>query len=233
MSSDMATVGRHGFGVRKISTGGEMQRVGLSNWRHGLRLLVLVGVALVAGCASNRALPPAPQKVDLQDYKYRISALDTLSILVWRNPELSTTVTVRPDGRISVPLVEDVVAAGRTPGDLSRDVEVALGKYIKEPVVTIMVGSFQGVNASQVRIAGEVPRPQSVQYRPDMTMLDLVLQAGGINEFADGNGTVLVRGAEGGKQYSVRLKDLLKRADISANVPVIPGDVVMVPQGNF
>lgn len=196
-----------------------------------LRWLFLLAVAaLSSACATHSALPPAPPKVDFHDYQYRISALDTLNILVWRNPELSSTVTVRPDGRISVPLVEDVPAAGRTPGDLAREVETALAKYIKEPVVTVMVGGFQGVNASQVRIAGEVPRPQAVQYRPDMTLLDLVLQAGGISDFADGNGTVLVRGAEGGKQYGVRLKDLLKRADISANVPVIPGDIVIVPQ---
>jgi len=196
-----------------------------------LRWLFLLAVAaLGSACATHSALPPAPPKVDFHDYQYRISALDTLNILVWRNPELSSTVTVRPDGRISVPLVEDVPAAGRTPGDLAREVETALAKYIKEPVVTVMVGGFQGVNASQVRIAGEVPRPQAVQYRPDMTLLDLVLQAGGISDFADGNGTVLVRGAEGGKQYGVRLKDLLKRADISANVPVIPGDIVIVPQ---
>lgn len=210
-----------------------MHNAGLTKRPPGWRWPLLVGLALVSGCATNRSLPPAPQEVAFADYQYRISTLDTLTILVWRNPELSTTVTVRPDGRISVPLVEDVLAAGRTPGDLSRDVEVALGKYIKEPVVTIMVGGFQGVNASQVRIAGEVPKPQSIQYRPDMTLLDLVLQAGGINEFADGNGAILVRGAEGGKQYSLRLKDLLKRADISANVPVIPGDVVMVPQSAF
>lgn len=194
---------------------------------------LVAALGLLGGCASNSSLPAAPAKVDFKDYQYRISVLDTLNILVWRNPELSSTVTVRPDGRISAPLVEDVVAAGRTPADLSRDVEAALSKVIRDPVVTIMVGGFQGVNASQVRIAGEVPRPQTVPYRPDMTLLDLVLQAGGINEFADGNAAVLVRGAEGGRQYSIRLKDLLKRADISANVPVIPGDIVMVPQGAY
>ncbi len=199
----------------------------------GLRWLLVVATMAIAGCATRSNLPPAPAKVDFKEYQYRISVHDSLNILVWRNPDLSTTVAVRPDGRISAPLVEDVVAAGRTPADLSRDLEAALSKFIRDPVVTIMVGGFQGVNASQVRIAGEVPRPQTIQYRPDMTLLDVVLQAGGINEFADGNASVLVRGAEGGKQYSIRLKDLLKRADISANVPVIPGDVVMVPQAAY
>jgi polysaccharide biosynthesis/export protein len=198
-----------------------------------LRWILAALVAGIGACATRSDLPPAPAKVDFKDYQYRISVHDSLNILVWRNPDLSSTVTVRPDGRISAPLVEDVAAAGRTPADLSRDLETALSKFIRDPVVTIMVGGFQGVNASQVRIAGEVPRPQTVQYRPDMTLLDLVLQAGGINEFADGNASVLVRGAEGGKQYSIRLKDLLKRADISANVPVIPGDIVMVPQGAY
>ncbi len=211
-----------------------MQHVRVSSQRsHWLPLMLVAVAALLSACGTARGLPPAPQTVDYQDYQYKISVLDTLNILVWRNPELSSTVTVRPDGRISTPLVEDLVAAGRAPVDLARDVERALAKFIRDPVVTIMVGGFQGVNASQVRIAGEVPRPQAVQYRPDMTLLDLVLQAGGITEFADGNAAVLVRGAEGGKQYSVRLKDLLKRADISANVAVIPGDIVIIPQTAF
>lgn len=201
--------------------------------RPWLSLLIAFAAGLLAACGSNPKYPPAPQTVEYKDSEYRISVLDTLNILVWRNPELSSTVTVRPDGRISTPLVEDVVAVNRTPGDLSREVEKALAKFIRDPVVTIMVGGFQGVNASQVRVAGEVPKPQSVPYRPDMTLLDLMIQAGGITEFADGNGAVLVRGAEGGKIYSVRLKDLLKRGDISANVALVPGDAVIIPQSFF
>lgn len=192
--------------------------------------LVCVVLGLLSACSTTDKFPPAPQTVDFRDYQYKISVLDTLNVLVWRNPELSSTITVRPDGRISTPLVEDVVAVGRTPVELAREVERALSKFIRDPVVTILVSGYQAATASQVRVAGEVPRPQAVQYRPEMTLLDVMIQAGGMNEFADGNGAVLVRGAEGGKLYSLRLKDLLKRGDVSANVAVIPGDIVIVPQ---
>lgn len=165
--------------------------------------------------------------------RYRIGPLDTLNIVVWRNPELSSIVTVRPDGRISTPLVEDLVAAGRSPVDLAREVEGVLGKYVRDPVVTVVVNTFQGIYSEQIRIVGEAARPQSVAYRQNMTVLDVMIQVGGLTDYADGNGAVLVRGSENGKQYSVRLKDLLKRGDISANVPVLPGDIVIVPQSWF
>lgn len=204
-------------------------------WRIARYLGTILALAcmLISACSTTSKFPAAPQTVDFRDYQYKISVLDTLNILVWRNPELSSTVTVRPDGRISTPLVEDVVAAGRTPVDLAREVEKALAKFIRDPVVTIMVSGYQAATASQVRVAGEVPKPQAIQYRPDMTLLDVMIQAGGMSDFADGNGAVLVRGAEGGKIYSLRLKDLLKRGDVSANVAVIPGDVVIVPQTSF
>ena len=195
--------------------------------------LVISVIWLAAACSTTGKFPPAPQVVDFHDYQYKISVLDTLNILVWRNPDLSSTITVRPDGRISTPLVEDVVAVGRTPAELAREVEKALSKFIRDPVVTIMVSGYQAATASQVRVAGEVPRPQAVQYRPDMTLLDVMIQAGGMSEFADGNGGVLVRGAEGGKLYSVRLNDLLKRGDVTANVAVIPGDIVIIPQSAY
>jgi polysaccharide biosynthesis/export protein len=146
---------------------------------------------------------------------------------------LSAQVAVRPDGRISTPLVEDLVAAGRSPADLARQIETALAKYVRDPVVTVVVGSFQGTYSDQIRIVGEATRPQAVPYRQNMTVLDVMIQVGGLTEFANGNGAILVRGSEGGKQYSVRLKDLLKRGDISANVAILPGDVVIVPQSWF
>ena len=193
----------------------------------------LLPVALLAtGCATSN-LPPAPAKVDASGHQYRIGPLDPLSIVVWRNPELSTTVTVRPDGRLSTPLVEDVQAAGRTPVELAREIEQRLSKLIRDPVVTVVVNNFQGAYVDQIRIVGEAARPQAVAYRQDMSLLDVMIQVGGLTEFADGNGAVLVRGAEGGKQYSVRLKDLLKRGDISANVGVLPGDIIIVPQSWF
>lgn len=202
---------------------------------HGAaRRLALLGAAIaLAACSTLGSYPPAPRLVDAPDLRYKIGPLDTLNIVVWRNPELSATVTVRPDGLISTPLVEDVPAAGRNPADLSRDIEKALTKYIREPVVSIVVAGFQGVYSDQIRIVGEAAKPQAVPYRQNMTILDVMIQVGGMTDFADGNGAVLIRGAEAGKQYSVRLKDLLKRGDISANVAMMPGDIIIVPQSWF
>ncbi len=175
----------------------------------------------------------APASVQEQEHRYKIGPLDTLNIQVWRNPELSATVTVRPDGRISSPLVEDLVAAGKSPVELSREIEKALSRVIRDPAVTVIVSGFQGTFGEQIRIVGEAARPQAVPYRQNMTVLDVMIQVGGMTDFADGNAAVLVRGAEGGKQYGIRLKDLLKRGDISANVGVRPGDIIIVPQSWF
>lgn len=185
------------------------------------------------GCGTFNSPPPAPQTTDNVDQIYRIGALDQLTVVVWRNPDLSSTITVRPDGRISLPLVENIVAAGRRPNDLSREIEQALAKYIREPVVTVVVNSFQGISSEQIRIVGEATRPQTVPFRQNVTLLDVMIQVGGLTDFADGNGAVLVRGAENGKQYSLRLKDLIKRGDISANVDMKPGDIIIVPQSWF
>lgn len=204
-----------------------------SSWRNLIALVGAVWAMVLAGCGSIGSYPPAPASADTPDHRYQIGALDTLNIVVWRNPELSTTVTVRPDGRISTPLVEDVQAAGRSPADLAREVEKALAKFIRDPVVTVLVTGFQGTFSEQIRIVGEAARPQAVPFRQNMTVLDVMIQVGGLTDFADGNGAVLVRGSEGGKQYSVRLGDLLKRGDISANVGVKPGDIIIVPQSWF
>ncbi|HEX5311196.1 XrtA/PEP-CTERM system exopolysaccharide export protein [Aquabacterium sp.] len=195
--------------------------------------LALAGAVSLTACGSLSRYPEAPAKVQNAEQLYKIGAMDVLNIVVWRNPELSANITVRPDGRISLPLVEDLQAAGRNPADLSRDIEKALSKFIREPVVTVVVNNFQGVSTEQIRIVGEAGKPQSVPFRKGQTILDVMLQAGGLTDFADGNGAVLVRGAEGGKQYSVRLKDLLKRGDISANVEMMPGDIVIIPQSWF
>jgi polysaccharide biosynthesis/export protein len=195
--------------------------------------LAVFSISLFPACSSVSQHPAAPVTQDAVDYRYKIGPLDAISIIVWRNPELSASVTVRPDGRFSSPLVEDLVAAGRAPAELAREVERRLEKFVRDPVVTVVVGSFQGMFSEQIRIVGEASRPQSIPYRQDMTVLDLMIQVGGLTDFADGNGAVLIRGAEAGKQYSVRLKDLLKRGDISANVAVMPGDIVIVPQSWF
>jgi polysaccharide biosynthesis/export protein len=198
-----------------------------------LRLAATVVAASLAACAAPKAYPPAPIKAETPNHRYKIGPLDTINVVVWRNPELSGTFTVRPDGRISTPLVEDVLAAGKNPADLSREIEQLLSRVIRDPVVTVLVSSFQGNYNEQIRIVGEAAKPQSVPFRQNMTILDVMVQAGGLTDFADGNAAVLVRGSEGGKQYSVRLKDLLKRGDISANVDVKPGDIVIVPQSWF
>lgn len=183
-----------------------------------------------AGCSSYA---PAPVLAATPQYRYLIGPLDSVNIVVWRNPELSATVQVRPDGRISVPLVEDLPALGRSPSDLARDVEKALSKYIRDPVVTVVVTGFNGPYSEQIRIVGEAAKPQAISYRQNMTLLDVMIQVGGLTDFADGNGAVLVRGTEKNKQYGVRLKDLLKRGDISANVDVKPGDIIIIPQSWF
>jgi polysaccharide export outer membrane protein len=196
-------------------------------------LASFMAAVTLSGCSTTSGHPPAPVVADAPSLRYKIGPLDTLNVIVWRNPELSATVTVRPDGHISTPLVEDLQAAGKTAVQLSREVETALSRLVRDPVVSVVVSGFQGVYSDQIRIVGEAARPQSVPYRQNMTILDVMIQVGGMTEFADGNSAVLVRGAEGGKQYSVRLRDLLKRGDISANVAVLPGDIIIVPQSWF
>jgi polysaccharide export outer membrane protein len=195
------------------------------------RVFGLSFVLLLAGCAGTH--PPAPRNVASPDYNYLIGPLDTLSIIVWRNQDLSMSVPVRPDGKVSVPLVEDLTAQGKNSTQLARDIEKALSRYIRDPVVTVVVTTFNGPYSEQIRVVGEAARPQALPYRQKMTLLDVMIAVGGLTDFADGNGAVLVRGSENGKQYSVRLKDLLKRGDISANSAVLPGDIIIVPQSWF
>jgi polysaccharide biosynthesis/export protein len=194
-------------------------------------LAVLALLSLLSACSTMK-YPAAPAEAATPDYKYLIGPLDTLNIIVWRNPELSLTVPVRPDGRISTPLVEDLVALGRNPTDLSRDIEKSLSKYTRDPVVTVVVTNFVGAASEQIRVIGEAARPAAIPYRQKMTLLDVVIAVGGLTDFADGNAAVLVRGGDG-KSYGVRLRDLVKRGDISANVEVRPGDVLIIPQSWF
>jgi len=195
-------------------------------------VMLLATAAAVAGCSFNR-YPPAPASAVTADYNYIIGPLDSLNIVVWRNPELSGVVPVRPDGMISAPLVGEMSAAGKTAKLLAAQLQDALGKYVKDPIVTVSVSNFQGAASEQIRVIGEASKPQAIPYRQGMTLLDVMIQVGGLTDFADGNAAVIVRGKDNGKQYSVRLKDLLKRGDISANVDVRPGDVIVIPQGWF
>ncbi len=183
-----------------------------------------------AGCSS---LPPAPPKAATPHYDYQIGPGDQLEINVWRNPELSARVPVRPDGRITSPLIEDMVAVGKTPAELGREIEERLKKYIRDPTVTVLVSQFVGNSQHQVRVVGQAARPAALPYRQGMTLLDVMITVGGITEFASGNRAVLIRQAEGNKQYRIRLTDLLKNGDVTANVEVVPGDVVMIPEGMF
>ncbi|MCB1916026.1 MAG: polysaccharide export protein [Rhodocyclaceae bacterium] len=194
-------------------------------------LMLLAAAALLAGCATK--YPPAPQSAASPEYNYMIGPGDSVNIIVWRNPELSTTVPVRPDGKITTPLVEDLQAIGKDSSTLARDIEQALSKYIRDPVVTVVVTSFVGPYSEQIRVIGEAAQPQTLPYSQKMTLLDVMIAVGGITDFADGNAASILRTSEGNKQYSVRLTDLLKRGDVSANVEMRPGDVLIVPQSWF
>ena len=186
--------------------------------------------ALVLGCASH---PPAPTSAASPDYRYIIGPGDNVNIIVWRNPELSMSVPVRPDGLITGPLVEDVLAMGKTPTALARDMEKVLGTFIRDPVVTVVVTGFVGTQSEQIRVVGEASKPQALPYRQNMTLLDVMIAVGGLTDFADGNGASLLRAAEGNKQYGVRLNDLIRRGDVSVNVDMKPGDVLIIPQSWF
>lgn len=201
------------------------------------RLLALMTAAAavlgLAGCASTSGLPPAPVVATASDYKYLVGPGDILNINVWRNPELSLTVPVRPDGKLSTPLVEELVAQGKTSSEIARELEKALGKFVRDPVVTVIVTNFVGPYSEQIRVVGEAAKPQFLPYKQKMTLMDVMIAVGGLTEFADGNKATLVRAVEGNKRYSVRVRDLLKGGDISANVEMLPGDVLIIPQGWF
>jgi polysaccharide export outer membrane protein len=188
--------------------------------------------ALTVGCASNQ-YPPAPPTAASPDYNWKIGPGDVINIVVWRNPEVSMSVPVRPDGKIATPLVEDLPVIGKDPSTLARDIEKALSKYIRDPVVTVVVTNFVGPYSEQIRVVGEAGKPQVLAYKQKMTLLDVMIVVGGLTDFADGNAATILRAADGNKQYSVRLKDLIKRGDISANVEMKPGDVLIIPQSFF
>ena len=196
-------------------------------------LLVLASVWLV-GCASNAPkLPAAPVLAASADYNYIVGPGDSLNIIVWRNPELSMMVPVRPDGKLSTPLVDELVAQGKTSVQIARDVEQAISKFVRDPIVTVIVTSFVGPYSEQIRVVGEAAKPQALPFKQKMTLLDVMIAVGGLTDFADGNAASILRVSDGGKQYAVRIKDLIKRGDITANVEMRPGDILIIPQGWF
>ncbi len=195
-------------------------------------LFFALSVVLVFGGCAN-SFPPAPPEAATPDYKYIVGPGDIVNVVVWRNPELSMSVPVRPDGKLATPLVENMLAIGKDPSTLSRDIEKELSKFIRDPVVTVIVTSFVGPYSEQIRVVGEAAKPQVISYKQKMTLLDVMIAVGGVTDFADGNNASVLRTAEGNKQYRVRIKDLIKRGDISANVEMKPGDVVIIPQSWF
>lgn len=201
-----------------------------------LRHVALLSVAAVLGACGSAplgGLPPAPVAAQAADYSYVVGAGDTLNITVWRNPELSMSVPVRPDGKISTPLVDELVAQGKTSSEIARDVEKKLAAFVRDPIVTVIVTSFVGPYSEQIRVVGQAARPQFLPYKQKMTVLDVMIAVGGLTDFADGNGATILRTADGNKQYSVRLNDLIKRGDVSANVEMRPGDILIIPQSFF
>lgn len=209
--------------------------------RRSLRLAgMFTLLSCVGGCAVVDNLPfsgpeDAPaEAAGANDYNYIIGPGDSLTVFVWRNPELNTTVVVRPDGKFSTSLVEDLQASGKTPTALAREIEKKLGEYIRDPLVTVTVGGFIGEYSEQVRVVGEAAKPQALPYRKNMTALDVMIEVGGLTEFAAGNRATIVRtGAEGNGRYRVRLEDLIKDGDIDANVAMQPGDVLIIPEAWF
>lgn len=176
---------------------------------------------------------PAPE-TQANSADYQIGPGDTLNVFVWRQPELTAQVPVRPDGQISTPLVEDMRAVGKSPSELARDIETVLSEYIRTPQVTIIVQEFVGTFNTQIRVLGQVVNPGAVPYRERMTLLDAILEAGGLTDFASGNRAKLVRNEGGQAQETrIRLDDLLNRGDLDENVSMQPGDVIVVPEAVF
>jgi polysaccharide export outer membrane protein len=224
----------------------ERQMMFSSFCRTYVQRLALAFIVAGVGCFASELFaaepqpesPPAPEQTapaaSAVDPSYIIGPGDSIQVFVWRSPELTVTVPVRPDGKISTPLVEDLVAVGKTPSQLARDIESRLAEYVRSPQVNVIVTA--PANAfNQVKVIGQVNSPQSLAYRAGMTVLDAVLECGGLTEFAAGNRAILVRKDEAGKEQriKVRLNDLVKKGKISANADLKPGDVLIVPESVF
>lgn len=206
-------------------------------WERALQtircIIGLLFFSFIAACsAPDGRLPPAHQVTSNEDPEnfYRIGPLDTLSIFVWQQPELSLTLQVRPDGHISMPLIADLRAANKTTAELAGDIKTALSTTIRNPVVTVVAAGFNGTYDQQVRVIGEATNPQALQYQANMTLMDVMIRVGGLTQYAAGNRGRLIRFDNGSKKvYSVRIADLVLRGDIDANVRVRPGDVIVIP----
>jgi polysaccharide export outer membrane protein len=208
-----------------------MRLMQTNSWISGA---IFVLASLLAACGGRTKVVEAPPAEPSVETEYRIGPGDDLQVFVWNHPELTVTVPVRPDGLVSTPLVENMLAAGKTPSALSRDLEKALAEYVRSPTVNVIVKSFVGALGDQVRVVGQAQKPQSLPYRANMTVLDVMIAVGGLAEFAAGNRAVIVR-REGSNnlRIPVRLADLMNDGDIGANMPMHPGDVLIIPESRF
>jgi polysaccharide export outer membrane protein len=200
---------------------------------------ILLGIVTVlSACAAGRPSYDVSDISDLegdvQSTDYEIGPGDMLEIFVWDHVDLSTKVQVRPDGKISTPLVEDLFAAGSTPTQLAREIEEILKEYVRSPVVTVIMQEFVGESSQQIRVVGQAATPMALQYKQGMTILDVMIQVGGLSEFAAGNKSKVVRRTTDGEvEIRVRLDDLLNNGDIKQNIEMKPGDVLVIPQSLF
>lgn len=202
--------------------------------RTYMPLIALLVAVLSAGCSSSDTVASDAAAAAAPSTDYKIGAGDTLQIFVWRNPELSATVPVRPDGKISTPLVEDMQAVGKSPTQLSRDIEVVLSEYVKTPQVNIIVTGFVGTFSEQIRVIGKAVEPRSIPYRDDITLLDVMIDVGGLAEGAAGNRAKIVRRYGGqNREINARINDLINKGDISENIEMMPGDVLIIPEARF
>jgi polysaccharide export outer membrane protein len=201
-------------------------------------VIALIGafaLTVVTGCGSND-YPPVPESqrtIDV-DYDYILGPGDSVGIFVWGNEELSTLTSIRPDGKLTTHLVEDLEASGKTSSELARDIEAAYSEYVRQPVVSVTVSGFAGVPEQMIRVLGEATNPKRIPFRKHMTLLDLVIAVNGLTPYADGNNSVLVRVVDGKQQtYKLRIDDLIKKGDISANVSLMPGDILIIAESWF
>jgi len=200
-------------------------------------VIVLLSMLFLISCGH----PPLNDNVKVpSDYTYIIGPGDSIQIFVWDNPDISQSVTVRPDGKISTPLIDDLLVTGKTPSQLARDVEENLSQFVRDPLVSIIVRGFKGIYEQQVRIIGQIGAgdnrysAEAMPYRKEMTLLDLIIQLGGIGEYGDGNRSSIIRTIEGKTyQFGVKIDDLVEDGDLSANISILPGDILIVPEAFF
>ncbi len=204
-------------------------------WLSTKGALALSLVLVLSACGVTTHPPLTADQINpLQDYDYIIGPGDEVEIFVWGNEELTTTVDVRPDGKITTRLVEDIVASGKTPTQLARDIEKAYSEYVRSAVVSVIVEGFVGIPSQQIRVVGEAASPLKIPFSKHMTLLDLMIEVGGLTDFADGNRAILVRYFNGKQEsYTLRLDDMLEDGDISANLALYPGDIVIIPESWF